>query len=149
VAAWTLDINQALQPVNVINFNTVFTMDVHASGRLKPSLALVLLSILQQLNHRCSNQGQSSSQQPHPRHLRPPISLASALWHTAPYFPMRRAIRSVSISRITFFLTWLLYLAVSYRNKHCTWDPIISNGVSISTFAKTGIIILSFYLTAN
>lgn len=127
VAAWTLDINRSLQPVNVVNFNAVFTIDVVT--RLRKIKAISRLGSVinlatadpQLLQPKLKFITMIPSKEPGTT-----VSLVLAPWRTVPYLLMTRAIKFVFISRIAFSLGWLLYLAVSCGSKHCTWDPIIT-----------------------
>lgn len=149
VAAWTLNINRALQPVNVVNFNSVFTIDVVT--RLRKIEAIPRISSVINLATADPQTLQSRS-----KFI---TMITSKESETTCFFGIGIVAYSALLANdkshqicLHFsdrIFPRLVAVLGSVLREQALYLGSYYNGVSISTFAKTGSIVRSFYLNLS
>ena len=145
VAAWTLDINRALQPVNVVNFNSVFTMDVIT--RLRKIEAVSNLGSV--INLATANPQELHSKSKFITMMTSKDPKTSRFFGvgTVAYSALlsNDKSRQVCLHFSDRIFPRLVAVLGSVLREQAVYMGSYYNGVSIGTSAKTGNIVPSFY----
>lgn len=146
MAAWTLDINRALQPVNVVNFNSVFTMDVIT--RLRKIEAVSNLGSVVNLATANPQELHSKSKFITMMTSKDPKTSRFFGVGTVAYSALlsNDKSRQVCLHFSDRIFPRLVAVLGSVLREQALYMGSYYNGVSIGTFAKTGNIVPSFYL---
>ena len=146
---WTLDINRSLQPVNVVNYNAVFTIDVVT--RLRKIEAISRLGSV--INLATAD----------PQLLQPKSKFITMIPSKEPGTTRFFGVGTVAYSALLandkshqiclhfsdHIFPRLVAVLGSVLREQALYMGSYYNGVSISTFAKTGSIFPSFYLNLS